>query len=641
MAESSGEIGMSEEQLSNLEQQWRNYYLEYASYVVKDRAIPDVDDGLKPVQRRIMYCMNEIDDGRFNKVAGVVGDTMHYHPHGDQSIAGALVVLANKGYFIDRQGNFGNLLTGDPAAAPRYIECRLTSLAKDTLYNNSLTNFVPSYDGRSKEPTVLPAKIPVLLMIGTEGIAVGMTTTIFTHNFNELLDAEIAILENREFHVYPDFQQGGIIDVKDYADGNGSIKIRAKIEKDGDRKVIIREIPACCTTESLMESIEKAAKSGKIKIQSINDFTSSETNIEIIPQRGVHSDELIRELYAYTDCETSMKGTLRVICDGYPCVMTISDVLRRNVTKLLEITEKELKSELDSLENSFHYKMLTKIFIENKVYKILESCSTPEEMIKNTFDECDKYRQMLRKDVSKEDIEKLVLIPIRNISRFDSQKNQEEIDSILEGIKSVTDKLRNVSSVAIEYLKKIKSKHGHNFKRKTQIKSFEIVDVKEVAKKDTKVSYDKDQKLIGTSIHSDNFIMCTEYDRIMVLKNDGKANVIPIPEKEYIGEIHSFYLNENDKQYSVLYSDNSGLLYVKRFSIGKYTMNREYQVIPEGSTIHLFTEDKNKTVKIHLEKTSRRKNTEIELNLSNEKFLKPRESKGIKVSPYKFESIEQ
>lgn len=631
---------MSEEQLSNLEQQWRNYYLEYASYVVKDRAIPDVDDGLKPVQRRILHCMHESDDGRFNKVAGVVGDTMHYHPHGDASIASALVVLANKGYFIDRQGNFGNLLTGDPSAAPRYIECRLTPLAKETLYNDALTEYVESYDGRNREPVVLPAKLPVLLMMGTEGIAVGMTTMVFSHNFNELIDAEIAILENKEFHIYPDFQQGGIIDVKDYNDGNGSIKIRAKIEKDGDRKVIIREIPACTSTESLIESIEKASKSGKIKIQSINDFTSSEVNIEIIPQRGVHSDELIKQLYAYTDCETSMKGILRVIQDGYPCVMTISDVLRRNVSKLVEIIEAELKQDLSILENDFHYKMLSKIFIENKIYKMLESCSTQEEMLRVILSECCKYNDLLRKSITKEDIEKIIQTPIRSISRFDSQKNKEEIDAIVNKIDLINSKLNDVPSVAIEYLKSMKSKYGSNFKRRTQIESFESINVKDVAIKDTRVFYDKDQKLIGTSVKSDKFITCTEYDKIMILKKDGKARVIPISEKEYVGEIHSFYVHENDKQYSTIYSDALGLLYIKRFSIGQYTMNRDYQVIPEGSEIRLFEENIKQKVKINLERTSRRKNTEIEIDLSDKRFIKPRESKGVKISPYKFEQID-
>ena len=481
---------MSEEQLSNLEQQWRNYYLEYASYVVKDRAIPDVDDGLKPVQRRILHCMHESDDGRFNKVAGVVGDTMHYHPHGDASIAGALVVLANKGYFIDRQGNFGNLLTGDPSAAPRYIECRLTPLAKETLYNDALTEYVESYDGRNREPVVLPAKLPVLLMMGTEGIAVGMTTMVFSHNFNELIDAEIAILKNRPFKLYPDFIQGGIMDASGYNDGNGTIKLRAKIEKDGDRKIVIREIPACTTTESLIESIEKASKAGKIRIQSISDFTAHEASIEITPQRGVGQDDLIKELYAYTDCEMSMKGTLRVICDGVPRLMTVSDVLRRNVMRLVDITRGELRLSLERLEDSFHFKMLAKLFIENRIYKELESCESQQEMIDRVFDGCNAFKSLLRRDIVKTDIEKLVQMPIRNISHFDSKRNDEELKKILGDIADINAKMSDIVGVVIAYLKKIKSRYGEEHPRRTAIESFESVDVKEIAKANVKVGFD-------------------------------------------------------------------------------------------------------------------------------------------------------
>ena len=630
---------MSEEQLSNLEQQWRNYYLEYASYVVKDRAIPDVDDGLKPVQRRILHCMHESDDGRFNKVAGVVGDTMHYHPHGDASIAGALVVLANKGYFIDRQGNFGNLLTGDPSAAPRYIECRLTPLAKETLYNDALTEYVESYDGRNREPVVLPAKLPVLLMMGTEGIAVGMTTMVFSHNFNELIDAEIAILKNKPFKLYPDFIQGGIMDASGYNDGNGTIKLRAKIEKDGDRKIVIREIPACTTTESLIESIEKASKTGKIRIQSISDFTAHEANIEITPQRGVGQDDLIKELYAYTDCEMSMKGTLRVICDGVPRLMTVSDVLRRNVMRLVDITRGELRLSLERLEDSFHFKMLAKLFIENRIYKELESCESQQEMIDRVFDGCNAFKSLLRRDIVKTDIEKLVQMPIRNISHFDSKRNDEELKKILSDIADINAKMSDIVGVVIAYLKKIKSRYGEDHPRRTAIESFESVDVKEIAKANVKVGFDIEQKLIGSSVKSGAMLTCTEYDRILVIRGNGTASVIPLPEREYVGDIVACFVLDKEHPYSMLYAGSDRILYAKVFTIGQFTLNREYQIVPNGSSIKFITDKVGEKVNVELEKSARRKVTNVVVDFSGKSFIRSRESRGVRVSAYPYEKI--
>ena len=630
---------MSEEQLSNLEQQWRNYYLEYASYVVKDRAIPDVDDGLKPVQRRILHCMHESDDGRFNKVAGVVGDTMHYHPHGDASIAGALVVLANKGYFIDRQGNFGNLLTGDPSAAPRYIECRLTPLAKETLYNDALTEYVESYDGRNREPVVLPAKLPVLLMMGTEGIAVGMTTMVFSHNFNELIDAEIAILKNRPFKLYPDFIQGGIMDASGYNDGNGTIKLRAKIEKDGDRKIVIREIPACTTTESLIESIEKASKAGKIRIQSISDFTAHEASIEITPQRGVGQDDLIKELYAYTDCEMSMKGTLRVICDGVPRLMTVSDVLRRNVMRLVDITRGELRLSLERLEDSFHFKMLAKLFIENRIYKELESCESQQEMIDRVFDGCNAFKSLLRRDIVKTDIEKRVQMPIRNISHFDSKRNDEELKKILSDIADINAKMSDIVGVVIAYLKKIKSRYGEDHPRRTAIESFESVDVKEIAKANVKVGFDIEQKLIGSSVKSGAMLTCTEYDRILVIRGNGTASVIPLPEREYVGDIVACFVLDKEHPYSMLYAGSDRILYAKVFTIGQFTLNREYQIVPNGSSIKFITDKVGEKVNVELEKSARRKVTNVVVDFSGKSFIRSRESRGVRVSAYPYEKI--
>ena len=624
---------MSDEQ-SSLERQWKDYYLEYASYVVKDRAIPNVDDGLKPVQRRILYCMHESDDGRFSKVAGVVGDTMHYHPHGDASIAGAMVTLANKGYFIDRQGNFGNLLTGDGAAAPRYIECRLTPLAKETLYNDNLTEFAESYDGRSKEPIVLPCKVPVLLMQGTEGIAVGMATTVFPHNFSELLDAEIKILENKPFQLYPDFIQGGIMDATEYNDGNGSIKLRAKIEQDG-KKVTICEIPAFTTTESLIESIEKASKAGKVHIQGISDFTSSQAAIEITPQRGVSADDLIKELYAYTDCEMSSKGTLRVICDGMPCVMSVSAVLRRNALKLVEITKSELQVELDALEKAYHVKMLERIFVENKIYKQIETCKQLNEISEIVYLECEKHKDKLRKPLLKSDTDALVQMPVRNISAYDFDKNNAELEKILKQIDEAQGKLKNAIQVAIAWLKSIKLKYASQYPRRTKIQKFSDVDVKSIARSDIKVCYDAEQKLIGTSIKSANAIQCTLYDKVLVIKKDGFARVLPLCEKEYIGELVSFYVLNRDQMYSMVYEDNeSGYLYAKVFCIGQYTANKDYRIIPANSTIVYLKEGASQKISIKLKKPNKRGNDSVEVDFNQKAFVRSRESRGVKVANY-------
>ena len=629
---------MEEERLSNLERQWRDYYLEYASYVVKDRAIPDVDDGMKPVQRRILHCMHESDDGRFSKVAGIVGDTMHYHPHGDASIAGALTVLANKGYFIDRQGNFGNLLTGDPAAAPRYIECRLTPLAKETLYNDSLTEYAESYDGRGREPVVLPCKLPALLMMGTEGIAVGMATTVFPHNFNELLDAEIAVLQNRAFKLYPDFLQGGIMDAKDYADGNGVIRVRARIEKD-ERKVVVREIPACTTTEALIESIEKASKAGKIRIQSISDFTAHEACIEIVPQRGVDPDDLIRELYAYTDCEMSMKGTLRVICDGVPRLMTVTDVVRRNAMKLVDITRRELEQERSRLEDEFHYKTLVGIFIGKGVYKVLEQCDDQQQAFDRVMEGCNRHRSLLKRDIVKSDIERLLQIPIRSISRFDLKRNEDELASVLKGVDEVDRKLDGIVGVVVSYLRRLKEKYGGEHPRRTRIESFETIDVKEIARKDTKVGYDPAQKLLGTAVKSDRCVVCTEYDRILVVTKDGAAKVIPLPEKEYVGDIAAFYVLDREQPYSMLYAGGDRVLYAKVFTIGQFTLNREYRIAPEGCAVEYITDRNGVKLNVSLEKSARRKQTEVVVDFSNKSFIRSRESRGVRVSQYPFEKI--
>lgn len=638
MAEASAE----EDQLGQL---WSDYYLEYASYVVKDRAIPDVDDGMKPVQRRIMHCLNQIDDGRFNRVASVVGDAMHYHPHGDASIAGALTVLANKEYFIDRQGNFGNILTGDSAAAPRYIECRLTQLARETMFNKELTEFVDSYDGRSEEPVRLPAKVPALLMLGAEGIAVGMATDIFPHNFNELLDAQVAILENREFQVYPDFLQGGIMDVSEYEDGAGRIRLRARIEPEGDKKVIIREIPASTTTEGLLESIEKAAKQGKIKIQSINDYTTDKVAIEIVLARGVYAEDTIRELYAYTDCEVSLKSTLRVICEDVPMVMTVSDVLRRNTSKLVEYLRMELELARQRLENLFHDKTLAQIFIENRIYKRIEKCETMERIMKETRKGVEEYRHLLHRDISDEDIEKLLQIPIRRISLFDIKKNETELAKIISDIADIDAKLGRMVEVAIEYIRGLQATYGSLFPRRTEIAGFDVVKARDIARKDVKVYHDRQNHFLGTNVRSSSKegapLVCTAFDKLVLLRGDGSCRIIPVCEKEYIGPTRYVMLADKNQVYSILYFDKvSTTWYAKRFTLGQYTAGKEYHIIPPDCIIKELYTNVGVVVELKLKQNNRRSYNAVTVDFSQPLYMRSREARGIKVTGYQVDDIE-
>ena len=635
------EIPEEEDQLRQL---FSDYFLEFASYVVRDRAIPDVDDGLKPVQRRILHCLNTIDDGRFNRVASVVGDTMHFHPHGDQSIVGALVVLANKEYLIERQGNFGNILTGDSAAAPRYIECRLTQLARETMFNKDLTEFVDSYDGRSQEPVKLPSKIPALLMLGTEGIAVGMSTDIFSHNFNELLDAQIAILENRPFQVFPDFLQGGIMDVSEYEDGAGRIRLRARIEAEGDKKVIIREIPASTTTESLLASIEKAARSGKLKIQSINDYTTDKVAIEIVLARGIYAEETIRELYAYTDCEVSLKSTLRVIKDDMPEVMTVSEVLHRNTSQLLIYLQRELELERQRLDNLFHDKTLAQIFIEYRIYKRIEKCETLEKIMKETRKGLEEHREKLHRDITDDDIEKLLQIPIRRISLFDINKNETELVKITSDIKEIDQKLGNMVKVAIEYIQGLKEKYGADFPRRTEITSFDVVKARDIARKDVKIYHDKQNHFLGTNVRSSSKdgtpIICTAFDKLMLLRNDGSCRVIPVCEKEYIGPTKYVMLADKDQFYSILYYDKvSTVWYAKCFSLGQYTPGREYHIIPPDCIIKELYTNTGVVVELKLKQNNRRSYNSVKVDFNDKIYQRTREARGIKVTGYQVDDI--
>lgn len=618
-------------------------FIQYASYVVRDRAIPDVDDGLKPVQRRILHCMRQVDDGRYNKVAGVVGDTMHYHPHGDASIGGALTVLANKEYFIDRQGNFGNILTGMPAAAPRYIECRLTELAKETLFNPEITEFVDTYDGRLKEPVRLPAKVPSLLMLGSDGIAVGMSTHIFPHNFGELLKAEISILLGEPFTILPDFPQGGLMDAREYGDGDGSIRVRAKIEEDGDKKLIIREVTPGTTTDSLIASIETAAKRGKVKIAAIHDYTAEHVCIEIALQRGIYAAETLKELYAYTECEKQLFSELRVIRDNMPCLMTVSDILRRNTEKLKSYLQRELELDNEHLLEKILEKTLAQIFVQYRIYKRIERSESVEDIMTVTRRGLEKYKHLYHRPITDDDITKVLQIPIRRISAFDIAKNESEIAELNARRDENNLHLAHLTDFTIDYIKHIYDKYAGNFPRRTQAAGFVSVDVKEVARRDIKVFFDKVNHFVGTNVKPSSKdaapLELTEFDKITVFRTDGIAKVIDIPEREYVGTAKYIFQTDKEQIYSILYRDRvAGTWFAKRFKLGQFILGKEYHIIPQNCVIEQFFTKSGVVLALEIASKFRRSHKTIEVDFDSV-ALRSREAKGFKLTSYSVNNI--
>ncbi len=564
-------------------------FIEYASYVIKERAIPDVDDGLKPVQRRILWSLYQMDDGKFHKVANVIGHTMQYHPHGDASIGEALVVVANREYFIEKQGNFGNILTGDAASAARYIECRLSKLGLEVLFNNDITEFTDSYDGRNREPVTLPVKIPGLLMLGAEGIAVGMSTKIMPHNFNELLNAQIACLKGESFQIYPDFLQGGIMDVSEYDGGNGKVKVRAKIDMDG-RKLIIREVPASTTTESLIASIERAAERSKIKIASINDYTAEHVEIEIVPTRGQDPEKTLKALYTYTDCSVSISVNMMVICENRPAQMDVDSIIRRNTRRLLDYLRLELEIELAKQEELFHAKTLAQIFIENRIYKRIEECESLELVMNEIRRGLEPFADQLKREVTDDDIQKLLAIQIRRISLFDIRKNQEELAAINIAIKQLHKNLKQLRRYAIGYLQDLLDKYGTLFPRRTRIEEFETIDRRAVALNNIKVGWDRKNGYIGVDVKSDDTVTCNEFDHLLCIERQGKYRVINIPEKIYIGRLYDFRKFDTSIEFGVIYRENkSKKYYAKRTVIDKFITDKQYALCPKGCRLELLT----------------------------------------------------
>ena len=581
--------------MTGLRKLYENNFLDFASYVIKERAIPDAADGLKPVQRRILWSMSEMDDGRFNKVANVIGHTMRYHPHGDQSIGAALVSLANRNFFIDKQGNFGNILTGDDASAPRYIECRLTQMARDILFNNDTTDFGVSYDGRNREPELLPAKVPVVLLLGAEGIAVGMSTKILPHNFNEVLKAQISCLQGKEFQLFPDFVQGGATDVSSYEDGCGKVKCRARIERRGNKKVAITQIPFGTTTESVMASIEGAARKGRLKISSIDDYSTDKAEIEITVARGISADETIQRLFTSTDCEVSHSANMVVIMNERPVETTVSGLVEYSAKRLKQLLKRELELEISNLLDRMHWMTLEQIFIENRLYKAIEECPTLEEVRTTVSSSLVPFLVDYKREVTVEDVDRLLALKIRRISRFDIEAHRKEIGDIKTKMRIARKKLKNLTEYAIDILQGLLDKYGKLFPRRTAIETFTGIDKREVAIANLKLGYDPETGFIGTTVKGEKNWSVSELDRILYFLADGSYKVVPVQEKLMMtGRVLWCGPSDKEKVYACVYRDKkSKIAYVKRFSIGGYILDREYSFVPEHSEIMIFLDQEN------------------------------------------------
>ena len=567
-------------------------FLDYASYVIRDRAIPNLADGLKPVQRRILWALHEKDDGRFIKVANIVGHAMQYHPHGDASIGDALVVLANKRYLIEGQGNFGNLFTGDVAAASRYIECRLSELARTEVFNDEITDFIPSYDGRNKEPITLPSKLPLLLMLGTEGIAVGMSSRILPHNFPELIEAQIAILKKQPFKCLPDFQTGGLMDAREYKDGAGQIKVRARIKVKDESTVVIKEIPPTTTTDSLIGSIEDASRKGKIKVKSINDFTSEEVEIEIKAPAGVSADQLVDALYAFTDCEVTIASRIVIIRDNRPVEMTVSEVLRVNTEQLVAIIKRELELRESKLQDELHYRTLERIFIEERIYKRIEQCKSNEAVMAAVYEGFKPFRKELVRDLVDADVERLLQVRIRRISLFDINKHREEMQKVKAELEETRKNLKNLTKYVINRLEALLAKYGPIYPRLTKSSRYDEVDAKEVAFKSFKVAYDRESGYVGYKVSAEEFrVDCTKFDKLLLVFRDGHYRVTELQEKQFVGpDLIYCGLPERERVFTLAYT-NREATYLKRFTFGGAILNKLYHCIPPKSKVLFFEAD--------------------------------------------------
>ncbi len=622
-------------------------FIQYASYVIRDRAIPEITDGLKPVQRRIIHTLLKTDDGRFTKVANVCGKVMAYHPHGDASIYTALVNLANKELFIDKQGNFGNIYTGDSASAPRYIECRLRPITRDILNTNpKITQYVDTYDSRDTEPVAFQAKLPLVLIMGAEGIAVGMSTKILSHNIHEVIDAERKCLRGEKFQLYPDFPTGGLIDVSGYEDGLGKIVTRAKMDTSDDKKIVITELPFGSTTERLCDSIEKAVKNGKIKATSIQDFTSDKVNIEIKLQRGVYTKDVVDALYAFTDCEQTIYCNLLVIKDNMPVQMTCTQVIQYHSKQLVGILKQELELEKAALMEKLHLRTLERIFVEERIYKKIENQKTEEGVIKAVMDGFKPFKAELIRPITVDDVDHLLKIPIRRISLYDMNKNKQEVQAINDRIKEINRLLKHLVDYAISWLDGIEAKlDGITTRRRTTITNINTVDVKAVSKRDISLKYDEKSGNLGTEVSGgEEMLKVTPYDKVIYVRKSGIYSVSECPKKIFVGpELR--YTGLADKEslskvlFTIIYRDPaSQYVYIKRCRIAGYIMNRDYFFAPDGmEVLHVDTRKAFDFKLNYVPKGRIKKLTETFKAASyEEKSLK---AKGVRVAPKEVKDI--
>jgi topoisomerase-4 subunit A len=641
-----------EDSLTRVSGMYKDWFLDYASYVILERAVPSLEDGFKPVQRRILHSMKDLDDGRFNKVANVVGHTMQYHPHGDASIADAMVQIGQKDLLIETQGNWGNILTGDRSAASRYIEARLSKFALEVVFSPKITKWQSSYDGRRKEPINLPVKFPLLLAQGGEGIAVGLSTKILPHNFIELIDSSIKCLKGQKFIIYPDFPTSGIIDISNYNDGlrGGRIKVRARISQLNKNTLVISQIPFTTTTSSLIDTIVKANDNGKIKIKKIEDNTANDVEVLVHLPSGVSPDKTIDGLFAFTSCETSISPLGCVIENNKPLFIGVSEILKKSTDRTKKLLKLELEYKRGDFENQWHYASLERIFIENRIYRDIENVETWEGVIKAISEGLQPFTNDLKREVVEDDVVRLTEIKIKRISKFDIDKAQIKIESIESELEKITFHLNNLTDFAISYYKNLKSVYGKNKKRKTEIRIFDDVDAKKVVVKNSKLYVNREEGFIGTSIRKDEFVEeCSDIDDVIAFTEEGKMMVTKVDSKKFIGKNikHVAVFKKKDKRtvYNMIYRDGKkGTSYIKRFSVTGVTRDKDYDLTrgTEGSKILYFSANPNgeaEIVNVILRQSGSIKKLKWELDFADLE-IKGRSSKGNIVTKYTVNKIE-
>jgi len=620
---------------------YSDWFLDYASYVILERAVPHINDGLKPVQRRILHSLKEKDDGRFNKVANIIGHTMQYHPHGDQAIGDALVHMGQKELVVDTQGNWGNILTGDDAAAPRYIETRLSAFSKEVLFNAKTTVWAASYDGRNKEPVTLPAKFPLVLAHGAEGIAVGLACRILPHNFNELIDACIAVLRRQPIEIFPDFPQGGIADVSDYNDGlrGGRVRVRARIEEEKKRLLVIREIPYGTTAGSLCDSIVKANENGKVKIAKIEDCTAEHVEINIHLPSGSDPEQTLQALYAFTDCEVSLSPNSCVIQDNQPRFLGVTEILRHSAKQTRELLKQELTIRLGELEDKWHFSSLEKIFIENRIYRRIEECETWQAVISEIWTGLKPYLGLLRREVTEDDVVRLTEIKIKRISKYDSFKADEHLRGLEDQIEEVKKNLRQLTRYAIRWFESIKERYGKDRQRRTELTTFERVDAKQVVVANETLYVNRKEGFAGWGMKRDESVgKCSRLDDIIAFSRDGSMRVVKIADKAFIGKdnLHvAVFKRDEPKFYNMIYRDGrGGRAMAKRFQVSGVTRDRLYDLTAgkPGSRVLWFSEhdteeEANIVVRVHLRSDLKLRNFQIDFDF-RELGIKGRGVKG-------------